>query len=261
MILLLSPRNNASSIAIESAAQTAGWETLRLTNWRAPNALLGKSNVVAYGEPLFVAAMADALSLTLIEPPFCWLSSLPIAYTKRVIELTTLERARTHETEIFAKPADDKCFAAGVYRSGKDIEASELLPKNTPVLLSEVVTWEVEFRFFVLERQPQTFSIYLRNGNLVDSSLANPTSESNEALSFVQEVLADDQVDVPPSVVLDVGKISGRGWAVLEANPVFGSGIYDCAPHLVLPVLARSIVPSALLCEADKRWVIERHLN
>lgn len=259
MILLLSPRNTASSISIEMAAQTTGWETRRLTNWRAPEELSGRTGLVAYGEPLFVAAMADMLALALIEPPFNWLTLLPNFYTKRAIEFTTLELARLQRTEIFAKPADDKCFVARVYRSGQDIEASQLLPKETPVLLSEVVTWEVEYRFFVLDRQPEAFCIYLRNGELVDHSEASST-ESNEALAFVHGFLHDSQVDLPPSVVLDVGKIAGRGWAVLEANPVFGSGIYSCDSHRVLPVLARSMVPAASLSERDKPWVIERHV-
>lgn len=260
MILLLSPRKNASSVAIENAAQSVGWETRRLTNWRAPEELFGRNGIVAYGEPLFVAAMSDMLGLALIEPPFNWLTVLPHIYTKRTVEFTTLELARLKKTKIFAKPADDKCFVARVYQSGQDIEASQLLPKETPVLLSEVVTWEVEYRFFILERQPEAFCIYLKNGNLVDPSSTASVAESNEAFVFVRQFLNDRQVALPPSVVLDVGKIAGRGWAVLEANPVFGSGIYNCDPHRVLPVLERSIVSAASLSDQDKPWVIKRVL-
>ncbi|HNB74240.1 MAG TPA: hypothetical protein PLS70_24185 [Acidobacteriota bacterium] len=41
-------------------------------------------------------------------------------------------------------------------------------------------------------------------------------------------------------MVIDVGVISGKGWAVVEANAAFGSGIYGCDPAQVLPVLAEA---------------------
>jgi hypothetical protein len=127
--------------------------------------------------------MAEPLELQLIEPPFNWLTTLPHTYTLRSIELTTLQQARSYPTRIFAKPADDKCFAAGVYASGESIEASSLLPHNIPVLLSEVVTWEVEYRCFVLRREVQTMSVYLRNGELADFA---DSADADDAFAFAQ---------------------------------------------------------------------------
>ena len=68
-------------------------------------------------------------------------------------------------------------------------------------------------------------------------------------------------IAVPPAVVIDVGKISGSGWAVVEANPVFGSGIYKCDPIKVLPVLARSLVPVQKISQSDRQWVIQRNYD
>lgn len=256
VILLLPPRENPNTAAIQAAAVNCGWEVRQLPNWRAPEDLIGKSGIVAYGEPLFVAAMAEFIGLALLESPFNWLPGLPETYTKRAIKLTSLALARTEEQRIFAKPADDKSFAAGVYPRGIEIKASNLLPGDIPVLISEVVEWEVEYRFFILERQPQTSSVYLRNGDLVDDS--PPAAESDDAMSFVQKFLADEQILLPPAVVLDVGIIAARGWAVLEANPAFGAGIYSCNPELVLPVLKRSIIPAVELSQDDRQWVLDR---
>lgn len=257
LILLLSPRTNPSSLAIQETAEQAGWDVRRLENWRVPEGLIGRDDVVAYGEPLFVAAMAEPLELQLIEPPFNWLTALPFSYIKRNIELTTLGRARSYPTQIFAKPADDKCFAVGVYAAGEFIEASSLLPENIPVLLSEVVTWEVEYRCFVLRREVQTMSVYLRNGELADFS---DSPEGDDAITFAQEFLQSADIVVPPAVVVDVGRIAERGWAVIEANPVFGAGIYGCDPKRVLSALVRSIVPRSRLTDGDKRWIINREL-
>jgi hypothetical protein len=67
-------------------------------------------------------------------------------------------------------------------------------------------------------------------------------------------VLADQEVALPVAVVLDVGLIAGKGWAVVEANAAWGSGIYGCDPAAVLPVLRRASIPRAALTDADARW-------
>jgi hypothetical protein len=55
--------------------------------------------------------------------------------------------------------------------------------------------------------------------------------------SFVRAVLADGRVDLPRTAVLDVGVISGRGWAVIEQKAAWGSGLHGCDPVQVLEVL------------------------
>ena len=72
-----------------------------------------------YGEPLFAAVVADQAGLSLVEPPFDWLTKVPGPCVKRDIRLTTLEEARRLRARAFFKPADDKCFAHGVYDSGE----------------------------------------------------------------------------------------------------------------------------------------------
>jgi hypothetical protein len=112
-----------------------------------------------------------------------------------------------------------------------------------PVLVSEVVEWEKEFRCFVLDRRLKTFSIYLRQGQLQrDAGFASSDEEDAELTPFVESVLADAEVGLPRTAVLDCGVIKGRGWAVVEQNAAWGAGIYGCDPEAVLEVLRRAAV-------------------
>jgi hypothetical protein len=48
---------------------------------------------------------------------------------------------------------------------------------------------------------------------------------------------------VAEAVVMDVGYIEGRGWAVVEFNPAWCSTLYGCRPADALPVLRRACRP------------------
>lgn len=161
----------------------------------------------------------------------------------------------------FIKPADDKCFPARVYPSGAHVDAHPSIPGATHVLISEPVQWELEARCFVLDRKVMTLSPYARFGQLAMASDGSwPISEVEAAAAdeFVSGLLSDVRVAVPPGVVIDIGLIVGRGWAVVEANPAFGAGIYGCDATEVLPVIARACVPREALQPHDERWVLDR---
>lgn len=236
--LLLTPRFTPDSNQIRSAAIDAGWEVVRLERWHVPEALLDRE-LAFYGEPLLAAVLAETMPYVLLEPPFGWLPALPEELRKRDVRLSTLGEARRHGGRAFIKPADDKCFPAAVYASGAVLPTPDVLPESILVLLAEPVTWEIEFRCFVRERQIATSSPYLRNGELVETEDGDWPAEPDEiagATAFAKTVLADARVAIPPAVTLDVGRIAGRGWAVIEANAAWGSGIYGCDPARILPV-------------------------
>jgi hypothetical protein len=177
------------------------------------------------------------------------------------VRLTTLAAARTLTSPTFLKPANDKCFRAAVYAGGAELPGADMLPGAVPVLAAEPVTWDVEYRAFVLERRLAALSIYLRAGELAqdeDGAWPAPAEDERAARAFVEVVLADARVALPPAVVADVGRVAGRGWAVIEANAARGSGLYGCAPAAVLPVLRRAIRPTAALTSEDQRWVVAR---
>lgn len=256
--LVLPPRFTPDTIAVGNAAHAAGWSVERFTSWRLPEGWRGE-DVALYGEPLFAAVVADQIGLVLIEPLFDWLTTLPEKYRKRDVRFATLGEARQLDKPAFVKPVDDKCFLAGVFSSGAKLPREDVLPGTTPVLIAEPVKWEIEFRCFVVEREVLTLSPYLRYGELAQSPEGHwEDDRTNEARAFAQGVLSDGSVMLPPAVVMDVGIIEGRGWAVIEANAAWGSGIYGCDPAAVLRVIRRACLRRGQISETDVRWIVER---
>jgi len=49
--------------------------------------------------------------------------------------------------------------------------------------------------------------------------------EIAEAQHFIETLLADPDVKIPPAIIIDVSKIRDRGWAVIEANAAWAAGI------------------------------------
>jgi hypothetical protein len=257
-VLLLPPRMTDGSQTLQRAALALGWRVERLENWRPP-LWLRDEPLVFYGEPLFADVVAGPLGLALLEPTPDWLTTLPSQYLRREVRAATLAEGKRCETPTFIKPALDKCFPAGVYASGAALPATiGMLPETTPVLLAEPVQWEIEFRCFVLERALATMSPYLRAGALVeaeDGSWPASPDETVEAAHYIQAVLADRAVPLPPAVVVDIGRIAGRGWAIIEANAAWGSGLYGCDPERVLAVLRRATRKESALAFEDRPWV------
>lgn len=258
--LILSPRYTPDSEALWRAALQTGWSVERLMSHRPPP-YLRDGDPVIYGEALFANIVADELALALLEPPFDWLANLPAMYRQRKIEYMTLADGRKQRQSVFVKPAYDKSFNSEVYESGAALPAGNAFPDAMPVLIAEPVSWEVEFRFFILQGKVATFSPYLRNGELLqaeDGSWSASDDECSQALAFANRLLSDGTVDLPPAFVMDGGKIAGREWAVVEANPAWASGIYGCDPAQVLEVLKRTCIKREDLTPDDRRWINER---
>ncbi len=238
--LILTPRFTEDSQALWRTAGQLGWRVERLVTWRVPDDLRSVSEPVLYLESLFGPTLAEQFGLRLLEPAIDWLPRLPEQFRKRRVSLMKLREARALTEPAFMKPPNDKSFPARVY-TGADLPSG--YDEDSPILVAEVVRWEVEFRCFVLDRRPETLSIYLRSGELQrDEGFAATPAELAEAERFVSDVLADPSVDLPRAAVLDVGIIADRGWAVVEQNSAWGSGIYGCDPEKVLKVLQHAAV-------------------
>lgn len=260
-LLLLPPRYSPDSIALRGAALEAGWEVERLASWRVPEHIGARGDLVFYGEPLFAAVVAAQLGVALLEPPLDWTARLPERFLRRGLRFTDLGAARDLPGPLFVKPADDKSFTSRVYGSGAELPAPDVLPDGLPVVVGEPVAWELEVRCFVADRRRVTTSLYLRRGALneaPDGSWPWTAGEREAAHAFLEQVLTANDVALPPGVVVDVGLIEGRGWAVVEANAAWGSGIYGCEPSAVLEALALASAPRAGLTAAQAAWVLVR---
>jgi hypothetical protein len=256
--LVLSPRITPDSQMMLDAATQMNQSVMRLPNYRPPSELKDK-RIALYGEPLFAIAVASGLNHALIEPTYHWLTTLPSHYLRREIVHTTMDAARRLTTPRFIKIADGmKGFPARVYASGAELPSADMYPDDVQVLVAEPVAWDVEYRCFVLDRQVVTMSMYVVGGEIAqsdDGTWQSDPVQDEEARVFCQGFLDDSAVALPPAVVVDVGRIQGRGWAVIEANPAYGSGVYGCDPLHVLAVVNRACVPRADLMDADRQWV------
>jgi hypothetical protein len=252
--VLLSPRYSPDSIAVWRAALELGWTSSRVRHVDA-RALVGRlapADVVLYGETLLADAAAAALDLALFEPTIDWLPALPEALRRREVRLATLGDARRTGAGRFIKPVDDKFFPARVYA---ELDVDPSVGDDLPVRIAEPVRFGLEVRAFVRDGEVAGLSADLRDGALArgDGDWALRADEAAAAQACLARVIAD--VPLPPAVVVDVGEILGRGWAVVEANPAWASGLCGVDPRAVLPVLRRACAPRATVAPAERRWV------
>jgi hypothetical protein len=262
-LLLLTPREDiADTFKLADAAQQLGWQAERVSSYQ-PSRTQYPQDIVLYGETFFTTLVSQKLSYVILEPDFDLLPKFPSHFLKREIRQMTLEEARQLKSPVFAKPADgNKAFESQVYDNGAAIP-SRYLSKTLPVITSTPVQWAVEYRFFALERNIATSSVYARNGQLAldeHGNWAAPENESAEAVSFCMEILGDLTLELPPALVLDLGFIPDTGWALVEPNPVSSSGIYGCDPQRVLATLQRVCIRDEEVSASDRRWAVNRPL-
>ncbi|KYF75182.1 hypothetical protein BE20_11795 [Sorangium cellulosum] len=157
------------SNALFAAALAAGWDVERLHSFRCPEGPAARDPVF-YGETILADAIQDDLGIALLEPTADWLPRLPKRHRLRDVRLTTLEDALALRDRAFIKPTDEKIFPARVYAGGAAVDPDPRLRLDLPALVSEPVVFEVEFRFFVVEREVATLSPYVRGGEIARSA-------------------------------------------------------------------------------------------
>ncbi|MGC4047727.1 MAG: ATP-grasp domain-containing protein [Armatimonas sp.] len=218
---------------LKYAATALKWNTYAM-RYRVPNDIQF-DNPVLYGDPLFCDIVAAQLGVRLIEPPHDLLLRLDPRFTKRQIALSTLAKARKDLSRpMFVKSAIDKSIAARVYSSGADLPDQSVASDDLPVLLSEPVRWLQEWRLFIRWGRILAHSLYFRDGIL---DIVRTREEKADMLRYAEPLVEEIVELLPDGVVLDIGIIEGAGWAVVEANPVWGGGIYGCEPPDVLRAL------------------------
>ena len=261
-IVLLGPRMTDDSVAVWRTCLELGWLSERIQGWRIPEHLSAAGRpVMIYGEPLFAEAVADQTGLVLLEPSIDWLTTVPREYLLRDIELMTLGEARARTSPAFVKPADGKIFEPKVYASGNELPTDEHVDQDIAVLRSGIVDFRLEVRCFVRERNIVSLSPYWRDGELArdeEELWSFQDGEEDAARAFADSVLADGRIALPPACTLDVGRLDDGAWAIIEANPCWGAGLYGCDPKEVLLSIQSAVIPRASLSDDDKRWVSKR---
>ena len=261
--LVLSSRNTTDSQQLRQAAQKLGWETLRLDGRRIPDWFDPPDADIAmfYTAP-HAFEIAAQLSRTLLGCDADWIIRMPEEFRRREVRRMTLSQALALPGKSFVKHALSKAFPAAVYDRRGLAEAARKVQPNRWVHVCEPVQWLVEYRCFVRDRAVKAISAYLRHGEAIEdhsSLLGAPPEEIDTARRYAASLLESPAVECPAAFVLDVGIIEGRGWAVVECNECWASGIYACDPTRVLETLLGASVPSKIMTVEDRRWDFKKH--
>jgi hypothetical protein len=256
--LLLSTRTLPAAGALTDAALESGWS---VHAWDEGPPYPSSGRVVYYGRTDVVREAVAHFRLALLEPPLDLLTRLPASLLLRDVGFACFRDLSRLRRPTFIKPADplDRCFDAGTYTDARDIRAPRGIDPDTPVLLAEPVEWLAEFRCFVCEGRVVATSPYLSFGKpnwRPWGQGGEKAMPSKDALAVCSRLLAVDTL--PPAFVVDVGLIEGRGWAVVEFNPAWCSGLLGADPAAVLGVLERACRAADELDGADAVWIVAR---
>ncbi|WP_405583569.1 ATP-grasp domain-containing protein [Streptomyces sp. NBC_01190] len=260
-ILLTSRQRTSTTALLTDAAVRRGMDVRPLGgDLHELEELAGSRPVHWYGGSLAADRIAGRLGLGLLEPPDDWLVRLPAEFSGRRIELTTLSEAWSARTPVFVKPPSDKSFPAAVYADGSRLPRSgEGVGPDTSVLVSEVVTFTVEYRLFLLDRRIVTASRYAVHGRL-DTAPLHRDGHEREVRAFTERLLAATGEDLPGAVSVDVGFLpdpeTGReSWAAVEANMPWFANSYAADPDHVLDVILGATGPLHQFSDADRPFL------
>lgn len=249
--ILLSPQGSTDSNDVWMAClKRPGWDTHRARRSLLPDPV--PDIMCVYGKNYFCDNMAERAGLALLDPWDSWLPSLSSDHLKRKVEYCTAADIPGYSGRLFIKPANDKVFEAGVFERGTDVPLRFIDP-GCPCLVSEVVAFDIEVRLHVLDGIVQACQQYRLYGEREEEEV------HEEAKAFAAEVIAAEADRLPSSIVLDVGYVEGRGWCVVEANPLYSSGIYVGTDAVsVLDCILRASGPVSLLRARDMPFLRNR---
>lgn len=255
--IILSPRFSSDSQDMWRAATKVNWNVHRAINYSTPDSV---EDCCVYGELMFCDIMADRCKLSLLDPADWFIEQLPYELVKRTVEFchkstmfSCYYTSFAGEPKVFVKPANDKVFTYGIYQHPEDVPL-RYVDEECPILMSTVVSWETEVRLYCLDGKVLTAASYRYIGDRPEET------ELEEATKFGNIVLEKFGKLLPSAVVLDVGRITDQeGWAVVEANQAYASGLYEGAdPGKFLEVVYRSAGKRDKVSEHDRQFVRNR---
>lgn len=258
--LVLSSWSLPASRALAEAARKAGWHAYSFED--SPE-IKPHANVVFYGGTDHALGIVTRFHLALLEPSFDLLAKLSLEFRCRAVEYARFCDLTRLKASIFVKPADalNKSFDAGIYASVQDIRGYQRVDRQTPVLVAESVEWSAEYRCFILNGKVAAWSPYISFARPIWKPFGPgtiPEEVPGNVQSFCERLFSRAKVSFPPAFVMDIGVIEDRGWAVVEFNPAWCSGVLGADPKKVLAVLARACQDERRLTSGDQCWVVQR---
>jgi hypothetical protein len=180
--------------------------------------------------------MLSGARMPVEAPGPLWLDGVPDELKQRSVVTVTAKEVlnMVHDPRAFWKFAEAKSneFIAQSYslEHVKDFITSNKVPSDSFMQFSGHIEIVNEYRFFVVHGEIVASSLYVSHdeqGNsqtIYDGAIVD-TQELKQATRFLVDALS--QLDIPDSLVIDVAKTK-KGFAILEANPSWCSGWYNC---------------------------------
>ena len=227
--LLIPDKRDVERDAVAKSFEQYGGKVHRIGRfWDPPT--FDASTVRVYGPDAFCLVLQQKLGLRLCSPSDDLMLQVPPQFLNRQLASASLAEISAGTFPKFIKPLTPKQFRAAIYESSGAL-ATECrgLPDNTTVFASERVTISAEARTFVLD------------GVVLDAAVYEGAAEITGPQQLV-EALARC-IPLPRTVVVDVGFIEGRGWAVIEFNASWGAGLNGCDADKVLPAILAASEP------------------
>ena len=221
--LLIPDKPDVERDAVAQAFETCGGTVHRIARfWDPPH--FEPSAVRVYGADAFCMVLQQKIGFTLCSPSDELLLTVPSRFLNRQIFRQTLGETPSADFPAFIKPVIPKQFRGAVYESSTAVAAEcRGLPPDTAIVVAEAVAFTAEVRSFVLD------------GVVLDLAVYEGPSDAAGAGEFVEALTKS--MSLPRTVVVDVGLIDGRGWAVVEFNAAWGAGLNGCDAEKVLPAI------------------------
>jgi ATP-grasp domain, R2K clade family 2 len=211
LTLLISDKRDDERDAVADAFVRSGGNVLRVGRFWDPPAIEAAA-VRVYGADSFCLILQQKLGIALCSPDDELLAKVPARFLQREMRFITLGAARMASFPLFVKPVVPKQFRGSVYASCDQLmrECSGLAD-DTRVIVAECVHFTSEVRAFVLD------------GRVLDAAIYEGQAEEGAAKAFLNDLVSS--MTLPRALVVDVGYVDKRGWAVVEFNAAWGAGL------------------------------------
>jgi hypothetical protein len=229
--LLIPDKPDVERDALVKSFERGGGVVHRIGRFWDPPAF-EPSTVRVYGADTFCLVLQQKLGLTLCSPSDDLLLQVPPKFLSRQVTRQTLGEILSGTLPSFIKSVTPKQFRGAVYESNDELAVEcRGLPPDTPVFVSEPVSFTTEARTFVMD------------GTVLDAAVYEGSPETAGAATFVEALT--NSMSLPRAVVIDVGFIDPGGWAVIEFNAAWGAGLNGCDCDKVLPAIVAASEPFA----------------
>ena len=236
--LILPPKYSEDTIRMAQAATQSSWEIERLEDWSIPDGKEYK-NPIPYGKAPFPETISPRLGISLQTPALNILYSIPRHFLKREIQPSFLGEARTLKGKWHIRPAEKNVFPMGIFYDGRGLPGAKELADRTPVLISEIIEWEWQYRYFISRKEILTYSPISKGRFAAHDKDGNwffDPDRDRRVGDRVNALIEEASHLLPPAYVVDFGFFDGK-WAVHEISSPCDAFLYGCTEVQVLPAL------------------------